>query len=242
MELIVVFAVTMISASLQATIGFGFSILVMLLLPNLMPYPEAVTLNIAIALMNTSYLTVKNRKHIVWKTLLPLLLPSLIIGIFFTFYSSGIDAQYMDIILGSLLIGLSLYFISFSDRIKVEPKPSRGILMGSIAGIGNGFFGIGGPPAALYLMPAVEDKREYLATIQCYFALCNLVNLITRAFMGYFKAELISFTLSGWAGALIGSVLGGMLFKRINLKVLRKAVYFFVGINGFYLILSTILK
>lgn len=241
MEVLFIFVIALLSALLQATIGFGFSIIAMIFFPRMFPYPVAVTLNISIAIMNTSYLSIKHRKDINFKALMPLLLPSLILGIIFTFYSASVDSLYMDIALGSLLMALSVYFIAFSEKIKVEPKPTTGALMGSIAGIGNGFFGIGGPPAALYLMPALNDKRAYLATIQSYFAICNAANLIARISMGSYTRELIPFTLSGWAGVLLGSVIGSHFFKKMELSFLRKFVYFFVGINGLYLILTSII-
>ena len=241
MDILFVFIIALISAVLQATIGFGFSIIAMMFFPRMFPYPIAVTLNISIALMNTSYLSILNHKHIKWSTLFPLLVPSLIIGVLFTFFSTSIDSVYMDMLLGCLLILLSIYFILLSDKIKVKPKRSTGALMGSIAGIGNGLFGIGGPPAALYLMPAVEDKREYLATIQCYFALSNLVNLFLRIAMNHYPQSLLVHTLSGWAGVLLGSTIGSLFFKRMKLSLLRRFVYLFVGINGLYLILSSVL-
>lgn len=241
MDIFFVFAIALVSALLQATIGFGFSVIAMIFFPKMFPYPVAVTLNISIALMNTSYLSIKNRKFIDVKTLMPLLLPSLAIGLIFTFYSTSVDSLYMDIALGALLIALSVYFIAFSEKIKIKAKPSSGVLMGSIAGIGNGFFGIGGPPAALYLMPALNDKRAYLATIQSYFAICNVVNLIARIAMKTYEVSLIPFTLSGWTGVLIGSVIGSHFFKKMELSFLRKFVYFFVGINGLYLILTSII-
>ena len=242
MEILFVFVIALVSAMLQATIGFGFSILAMIFLPRLLPYPAAVTLNISIALMNTSYLSIRNRRHIEWKTLMPLLIPSLIIGVVFTLGSASLDSLYMDIILGAVLVILSLYFIAFADKIKINPNPLSGALMGSIAGIGNGFFGIGGPPAVLYLMPAVKDKREYLATIQCYFALCNIANLSLRIAMSEYTLDLLPFTLSGWVGVLIGTFIGFQFFKKMDLSFLKRFVYFFVGINGIYLIVTSLIK
>ena len=242
MDIALVFAIALVSAMLQATIGFGFSILAMIFLPRLLPYPAAVTLNISIALMNTSYLSIKHRKHIAWKTVMPLLIPTLICGVIFTLGSASVDSLYMDMILGAVLIILSLYFIAFADKIKINPSPLSGALMGSIAGIGNGFFGIGGPPAVLYLMPAVKDKKEYLATIQCYFALCNIANLLLRIAMGAYTLELVPLTISGWCGVLIGTLIGFQFFKKMDLSFLKRFVYFFVGINGMYLIATSLIK
>lgn len=241
MTYLIMIITVLCAAFLQSTIGFGFSIIAMLVMPRLFPYSEAVTLCMSITVLNTTILSVRNRKHIKWRIALPLLIPSLIISAIFTIWSVKMETKVMDVILGITLILLSIYFCAFSNKIKVNPKPSTGMLMGSIAGIGNGFFGIGGPPAALYLMPAVDDKESYLATIQTYFAISNYMNLILRVSMGYYKMEFIPLTVLGWVGAVTGMALGVQVFKRMDLSFLKKFVYVFVGLNGLYTIIKTLI-
>ena len=227
-----------VGAFLQANIGFGFPIIAMIVFPRLFAFSTAVTLTQLIAMASTGYLTIKYWKKIQWKTLFPLLVTSLVIAAFVTVFSLSVDGGKLVIILGIALVAISLYFVAFSASIQITARPRNGVLMGTIAGLGNGFFGIGGPPVALYLLPSVPGKIEYLATIQAYFFFCNIESILIRVFNGALVVEQLYLIPLGWIAIGLGTITGLKLFDAIPAPLLKRIVYLFVGLSGIWIIIE----
>lgn len=227
-----------IGAFLQTTIGFGFPVFTMVFMPLLFPYNTAVALNQITALANCIYLAIRYCKKIKWKVLLPLLIPTLLVGVFFTYFSFSIDVSIIRLLLGMLLVSIAVYMYRFSDKIHIKSTPKNGIIAGVIAGVGNGLFSIGGPPSALYLLAAIpDDKEAFVGTMQVYFVICNVFNIIIRVLNGAFSSTgAFAEICMGWCAVLLGTGLGTLAFRRISNSSLKKFVYAFIGVNGLFII------
>lgn len=240
-DVVSVLFVVFVGAFLQANIGFGFPIIAMLVFPRLFPFSTAVTLTQLIAMASTGYLTIRYWNKIQWKILFPLLGASLLIAAFVTLFSLSIEGGKLIIILGFALVAISLYFVAFSQSIHIQGRARNGLMMGTIAGLGNGFFGIGGPPVALYLLPAVPGKLEYLATIQAYFFFCNIESILIRVFNGALVVEQLPLIPLGWITIALGTYMGLKLFDKIPTTMLKRIVYVFVGLSGLWIIIEALL-
>jgi len=234
--------ITITATFLQTSIGFGFAVFAMVFLPLLYPYGTAIAIVQATGVVNTVYLALKYRHCIKWKTMLPLLIPTLVLGIFFTSVSFSVDTHLLRIGLGCLLILLSVYFLRFASTFSIKPTPTNGVVMGVVSGVSNGLFGIGGPPAALYLLPATGEKTAYLATIQAYFTLCNFTNLGIRIANGALDSGHAVDILAGWVSVAVGTAAGLWAFKRLNLLGLKRIVYGFIGLNGVWIIIQELVQ
>ena len=241
MLLLSVALIVLVGSFLQANIGFGFPILAMVFFPSLFPFSTAVTLNQVIAIASTAFISISYRKHIQWRILIPLLCSSLIVAQVVILFSLSIDASHLTIVLGFFLVLLALYFAYFSERIHITATPRNGLLMGLVAGLGNGFFGIGGPPVALYLFAAISDKKAYLATIQAYFFFCNVHSILVRSLYGSLLVTHIPLILVGWAAIGLGTFTGLKLFNRVSNHLLKRIVYLFVGLSGLWIALQQLL-
>lgn len=230
--------IVLVGSFLQANIGFGFPIIAMVFFPSMFPFSTAVTLNQIIALASTGYVCIRYRKHIQWKILLPLLGSSLAVAQLVMVFSLSMEASRLSIVLGLLLVLLSVYFAYFSESIHIRATPRNGVLMGLAAGLGNGFFGIGGPPVALYLFAAVTDKKSYLATIQAYFLFCNIHSILVRSLQGSLLISHIPLILVGWVSIAIGTYAGLRLFNKVSNRLLKRIVYVFVGLSGMWMVVQ----
>lgn len=233
-------AIVCAASLLQAYMGFGFTLVAMAFLPLILPYTKAVALSTGIAIVSTIYMSVRHRRDIQWRTLLPILFPSVIIGMTVTAFSFRVDSGLMLILLGVMLVVLAVWSFLFADRVRLRPTVVSGTAMGVVCGVCNGLFSIGGPAAALFLLPAVDGKEKYIATIQLYFAVCNTTNLIVRIAKGSFEAGDWKLLFIGWGAMLLGTFVGQRIFKRTDPKYFSKAVYALVGINGLWLIVSNL--
>lgn len=91
---------------------------------------------------------------------------------------------------------------------------------------------------AVYFVSASRDKESYIANIQCLFAVTNIINFITRIANGIYTPDLVPVTLLGFAGITLGKRMGLRILDRLDLEVMKKGVYAFVGISGAVTILQ----
>ena len=230
--------ITFVAAFLQAVIGFGFAVVAMAFMPLVIPYSKAIVVYQLICTFSTIYLAYKLRKDIQWKIMFPLLVPTVLLGAVGTVFSIKAPGDFMYLLLGGMLVALAVYFFLFSERIHIEPTPRNGWLMGMICGVCNGLFAIAGPTAVLYLLPATKEKQEYLATIQAFFAICNVVSIVMRIAMGSMALSDMPLVVCGWVAMFVATVLGVRLFSKIKAETFRKLVYAFIGANGAWIIIS----
>lgn len=231
------FVISFAGAFLQTNIGFGFPIIAMIFISALFPFSTAVAICQVVAMASTIYLTIAYRKYIDWRMMLPVLSVSLITGIVVTMTSRQLAQRTLELILGVALVIISLYSVINSDRMRLKATVRSGALMGLIAGIGNGLFGMGGPPVAVYMLSASREKERYMGTIQCYFLISNASTISVRVLHGDIAMSHLPSIIFGWAGILIGTWAGMRLFARIPQNLLRKLVYAFVGVAGITIIL-----
>lgn len=226
----------------QGTIGFGQAIVMMLWMPSLFPYGTAIAIVQALGIFNSLSIAITMRRYIRWKTVLPLVATTLLFGLALTHLSLGWDTGFLKLLLGVFLIILSVYFLIFSKRIKLKPTVSSALFMGVLAGTGNGLFGIGGPQAVMYLMPAIQVKEAYLATTQAYFSITTGANLLLRIAEGLIGKEYLVDLGFGFLGAVAGTLLAAKAFKKIKFDYLKIAIYAFIGIDGILIVMGQLAK
>ena len=77
--LLPVMLIILTGACVQSALGFGATMVTMGFLPLLMDYGKALGLSIALVTISTAYISVKYRKQIQWKIMLPFLIPTAVI-------------------------------------------------------------------------------------------------------------------------------------------------------------------
>lgn len=68
--------------------------------------------------------------------------------------------------------------------------------------------------------------------MQTLFVVTNIINIITRLANGLYTADLLPCTLVGMAFILIGKEFGIRFARKLNIEVIKKVIYVFVGISG----------
>lgn len=222
----------------QTVTGFGSGIVMMIFFPSLMPVLSAASASSAISLALNGGSTLVFRKHIRWRMiLLPAVVYCLSAGI--TLRLAGdIDASLVLKIFGGFLVALSLYFLLFSDKLKVKATPAAACVCAMLSGVSSALFGIGGPPMVVYYLAALREKEEYLGTLQAYFFLTGIYTLVLRIIMGYYTLDLLPVTLLGIAAILLGMAIGKRVVDRIRVDTMRKLVYLLLGVTGIINLLS----
>ena len=217
----------------QRVSGFGLSIFTMMFFPYFLPGQSmAVSVSNFLSTGTTTFNAIKYRKDISFKTVIPMICSALIFITVAVYFSSFVSAEIFKILLGSVLILLSLYFLFFSDKISIKPTVFNGVFSGTLSGVLGGLFSTSGPPAVLYLTNALTDTKTYFATIQFYFCVTNVYSLIMRFVNGFITLETVYYFLIGSIGCVIGDFLGKLVFNKLNAKKLRIIIYIGMILSG----------
>ena len=222
----------------QSALGFGTTMITMGFLPLIMVYSKAMGISIAMVSISTLYVSAKYRDSIRWGVMLPFLIPTAIITGLVNFLSAKVSSEVMYLLLGFMFVAVSIFFFLFSDKIHIRPTPVSGTILGVICGICYGLFASGGPTAALYLLPATKDKKEYLATIQAFLCVNNLIILVISLVLGRLDMADLPLVGAGVIAMFAGTLLGLVVHDKIPASAFGKVIYAFVGIGGLWIIVS----
>ncbi len=236
-----VMIVILSGSCVQSALGFGTTMITMGFLPLIMDYSKAMGLSIVMVSISTLYVSLKYRESIQWAVMLPFLIPTAIITGIVNFLSAKVGSDVMYLLLGIMFVAVSIFFFVFSDKIRITPNPVSGTVLGIICGICYGLFASGGPTAALYLLPATKSKKEYLATIQAFLCVNNLVVLAISLLLGRLNMGDLPMVGAGIIAMLAGTLLGLVIHDKIPASVFGKVIYAFVGIGGVWIIVSHML-
>ncbi len=222
----------------QRVSGFGLGIFAMLFMPHFMPsHTASASISTILSCATTSYNAVRYRKNVQYKTVLPMLCAALVTVPIAVYFSSVVSAKVFKMLLGTVLIVLSIYFIFFNKRISIKPTVFNGVLSGAVGGTLNGLFSTGGPPVVLYLSSALSDNISYFSSIQFYFCITNIYSFFVRIINGSINKEVIIYSLIGIVGCMLGDFIGSKVFDKLNSEKLKRIIYIgmiFSGIVMFF--------
>ena len=239
--ILIVMLIILVGSCVQSALGFGTTMITMGFLPLLMDYSKAMGLSIIMVTISTLYISIKYRKSIRWGIMLPFLIPTAIICGIVNFLSAKVSSNVMYLLLGFMFVAVAIFFFFFSQKVRIRPTVTTGTVLGVICGICYGLFASGGPTAALYLLPATKDKKEYLATIQAFLCVNNIVVLVISIILSRLDVGDLPMVGAGAVALMAGTLLGLVIHKKIPSDVFGKVIYAFVGVGGLWIIISHLL-
>ena len=223
----------------QRVSGFGMGIFAMLFLPYVLPTPvAAATISCLFSCGTSTYNAVKYRKDTPYKTVLPVVIAALVVIPVAVYFASSVPERIFQILLGSILILLSIYFLLFDNKIKFKPTAFKGVLCGALGGALNGLFSTGGPPVVLYMTHATNENKKYFAGVQFYFCVTNIYATVMRAINGLVSWTLLVYALIGMLGCMVGDFIGAKVFNSLDGKKLKIIIYVAMIISGIFMILA----
>ena len=237
-SVLIIMLIILSGACVQSALGFGTTMITMAFLPLLMDYSKAMGLTILLVTFSTVFISVKYRRDIQWKIMLPMLIPTAVICGIVNTLSAKVNSNMLYLLLGFMFVAVSIFFFFFSKNIHIRPSIRSGSILGIICGFCYGLFASGGPTAALYLLPATKGKKEYLATIQAFLCVNNLVILAISLLLGRLDMADLPMVCAGTVAMAAGTGLGLLIHGKIPAALFGKIIYAFVGIGGLWIILS----
>jgi len=137
-----------------------------------------------------------------------------------TLIARSLPASWLSILIGTVTLA-ALACTVFLRRSSLFVGARGTGIAGALSGFMNVTAGVGGPPIVIYANSTDWDYREYLATVQLYFAGLNVLSLLARG--------VPDLPAAGWAVAagssVAGLVIGSRLSATINESSAKKAVF-----------------
>jgi len=164
------------------------------------------------------------------KRLLIIMLPGSILGIVF----GWLVAAYVSEAAVRLIVGaISVTFVGMFWRRRtnsVHPpevsgtKPA-GVFWGAIAGYTSFVAHAGGPPFQVYVMPLRLKPAFYAGTNTMFFAVTNALKTIPYLALGQFSSENLSSSAVLFPAAIVATIGGVWLVRRIEVARFYNIVY-----------------
>lgn len=239
-DIIYILFLTIGASFVQRTTGFGFGIFIMTFLPFLMPsYGEATALSGLLAMTTSAIIAIKLRKFVNWKSMWPILAAFSLISTIAICFLSQINDNALRKILGLTLIFLGIWFAFFKEKTRIGTTLPWQIGAGSVSGLMGGFFGMHGPPAALYFISSSSSKEQYIAMTQVYFVASNIIMTVVRGANGFITINVAKCWLICLAGVGVGTLLGSWAFKHLPNKTFPYIIYSFISISGLIIFITS---
>jgi uncharacterized membrane protein YfcA len=151
-----------------------------------------------------------------------------------------LTADALRIILGATAIVFTLRWFWQSYRahrtgvaVVAAPRNApRGLFWGTLSGFTSFIAHAGGPPLSVYLLPQRLDKTVFQATTVVFFAAVNYVKLVPYALLGMFPAVNLTTSAVLMPAAILGTLAGVWLHKRVNDRLFYRFCYAFTFLTG----------
>jgi uncharacterized membrane protein YfcA len=229
-----IFFLAIIASFIQRVSGFGFGIFVMMFFPFFLPsYGESVMLSGLLAGSTALMIAIRNRKYIRWRLMGLVTFSNVLFSFLATEYMRSLSNDVLKQCLGVVLILISLYFLFGEGRMgRIFKSNPAQVTIGSVSGVMGGMFAMPGPPLVLYCISTLEDKREYVTTLQAFSVVFNLFYTAFRFKAGFYSDDTWLWWVIGLVGTMIGSSLGSRCFELISNRTLKLIVYVMMIISG----------
>ena len=234
MKLIAVAFASFVAGFLQGCTGFGAVMIMMMILPFFYPMTDAVGIANSATLAGNFYVAYQYRKHYKIKTVLVPAIISMTVNGIAIMLSVNADKTLVKKAFGIFLVILAIYYLLFNKGKSWSLSMPLRLAMVVGFAITSAFFGIGGPLMAIYFMNTTQSREEYLGSIQFFFLMTSLFNIIFRTATGLLSKEHIIPILIGMIGVIVSGMISKPLVKHMNVKHAEILTYIFVGITGLY--------
>lgn len=232
MTYVIVALAALAAGAVQTVTGFGAAVIMMLALPRIFGVVTASAVSTSICVALSGSLTWKFRHKTDYKFIA---LPTMVFGICGIVIINlirSLDLHMVGVLFGTFLLALSIYNLAFAKNASLRPTRAVILACSAMSGLFSGLFSIGGPMMALCFLPCAEDHEQYVGNMQTLFVITNLINITARIANGLYTVNLLPYTVVGAVFILAGKEFGLRFARRLNIEVIRKAIYVFVGISG----------
>ena len=218
------FFLFLVAGFTQGVTGFGFGLLAIPLLSLFIDLKTAVPLCSLLGILVTAFLSLRLRKHIDRRKILPLLfgcIPGVAVG---TLVLKKAPTELLSVLMGVMLVAYALYRLTSKQQPRsIDEKwaYAAGFFTGAISSA----FSAGGPPTIIYATLRGWNKNEIKATLSGFFLTGGVTVITAHALTGLTTSLVLHYFLLSApvviGGVFIGSLLYDMIDTSVYLKLLQ---------------------
>lgn len=174
------------------------------------------------------------------KGLVALMLPSAAVGIYLGWLlAARVQVAAVELAIGLIAVTFSLQQLWERRALKaaevIEAGPGRRWL-GSVCGLVSGFTSqvahAGAPPFQIYVLPRRLPRDMFIGTSAVFFAAVNWMKLPAYAALGQFTPQVLTTAAVLLPLALVSTVAGVWLVRRVPAKGFYSLIYVFLAAVG----------
>ncbi len=247
-QLVIILLAVTGSAVIKNGVGIGSGIFLVTLLSLTLSSKIALGLG-APAMLISDVVGIKNYWREWNKAELMLLIPSALIGVLLGGIVVKITPnEVFKIWVGAFAVVMSSYSLArgriLRDGVRglrssnsVDDRKITG-LFGFLGGAASTIIHAGGLIMSIYLLRSQSDKRSFVGTLVVFFAIVNLLKMLTYVGIGILTAEVVLLVLATSPLIISGGIIGNALNKRIDQEQFRSIVLLAILIIGIKLLLG----
>ncbi|EOP27716.1 MULTISPECIES: sulfite exporter TauE/SafE family protein [Bacillus] len=238
MEITLIFiCIILVASVLQASTGFGFSImatpfLLMLFLPQ-----EAIQINIILSLIISISLIWKIRMDIDFILLKRFIFGSIVGVPFGILLFISININTFKLAISILLLLLTLLLLC---NFKVRSTPFRDFVVGGLSGLLTTSIGMPGPPLLLYFTGTDTEKEKLRATTLAFYLFIYFISLLTQILFTGTDITIWKSSFYAIPIVFLGLFIGQIIFKWLNQQVFKIFTYILLSCTGIYLLIDSL--
>ncbi len=234
--IIAVVAVALVGLS-KGGLGGAFALMGVPILSLVMPPLQAAALLLPILLMMDAISLWTWRGWFDSATLRHLL-PGAILGIAIGWLAAAFTSEAMvRLLVGVVALGfVARMALARSGGQAAGQSHLRGGFWGGVAGFTSFVAHAGGPPFQVYVLPLRFDPRVFTGTSVIFFAVVNVIKVAPYAVLGQFDRVTLVSALWMLPVAVISTVAGAMIVKRMEARVFYPFMYVMITLVGIKLV------
>ncbi len=234
-DLVVLLTIVLFASSLQASTGYGFSMIGTPILMMVYPAHTAIQINIILSIVLSGLMIYNIRKEVDTKLLKRLIVgsfPGIIIGILIYLY---LDIDWLKFSVGLIILIVTLMIIF---RVDIERSMRKDYTTGGMSGTMTTSIGVPGPPLLLYFSGSHMEMTTLRSTTLAFYLFIFTVSLGMQVTFGGTSARIWTEALIAVPALIIGIVVGQLIFKRIHQSLFFVITYIILIASGLYLMTS----
>jgi uncharacterized protein len=168
---------------------------------------------------------------------LAIMLPSAVIGVVLGWwFAASVSSRAVLIAVGAISLLFGLYRLWLERGAPLAAPSNARAWVGALFGIATGFTSqiahAGGPPFQMWVMPRRLERDVLIGTTAIFFAALNWIKVPAYVALGQFTRDNVLTTLTLLPFALLGSLAGVILVRRIAMDRFYTLIYLLMVAAG----------
>lgn len=235
-DLVIVFFIVLAGCFTQSLTGFGVALVTMAMLPPVLGLQIATPLVALVAIALEFLMLIRYRASLKFKSILGLLLSSLIAIPAGVLYFRRLDEEIAVFLLGLVITLYALYALTGLHMPELK-HPGWAWLFGLFSGLLGGGYNTSGPPVIVYGNCRRWSPQEFKSNLSGFFLAGSSVVVSTHWAGGNLTSDVWFLFLISLPALLVGFLLGQGMDKWLNPESFRRIVQVLLVILGARLML-----